>query len=261
MKHTGERDIPEEVFMNPRFQREMACYEFCERYVKNKFVLDQGCGEGYGTFYFSQHAFQVIGIDAFHGVIKEAQRKYQRANLKFCTMDVTRLGFADESFDITTSMAVIEHIKDYPRHIEEAARITKPGGIFILSALNSLQSLHDDAFHFNEFDNFQLKEMLEPYFIDLDIYGLRGITQRVIRYRKDRQKYARKFIRFDPLNLRKFIPQQVYSKIYNFFQTKMRIELKNKYNDDINQITTEDFSVTKNKLESAWNFICVAKKK
>ena len=84
MQHTGERDIPEEPIMNPRFQRELACYEFCNTYVKDKLVLDQGCGDGYGTFHFSQNARQAIGIDVDHDVVKEARNKYQQENLRFC---------------------------------------------------------------------------------------------------------------------------------------------------------------------------------
>ncbi|MFP4082914.1 MAG: class I SAM-dependent methyltransferase [Candidatus Aminicenantes bacterium] len=261
MHYTGERDTPEEAIMKPRFQREMACYEFCNRLIKDKVVLDQGCGDGYGTFFFSQNAFQAIGIDVDHDVIKEARKKYKKANLKYCTMDAARLAFEKGSFDVTTSMAVIEHIKNYAVHIEESARVIKPGGIFILSALNSRQSLHEDAFHYNEFDHYQLKKILVPYFININIYGLRGITQRIIKYREDRQKYARAFIRFDPLNLRKFIPRSFYTKIYNSLQAKMRIKLRNKHYDDIGQITSEDFSISKDELENAWNFIYVCSEK
>lgn len=261
MNHTGERDFPDEMIMRPRFQREFAAYKFCQKYITDKLVLDLGSGEGYGAFYFSKHAKRVIGVDIDPDVVVEARNKYKNDNLEFQVMDVNNLSFDDNFFDVTTSMVIIEHIKNYKKHIEESARVTKSGGLFILGAINRLESLQDDAFHYKEFDHFELRNMLDPYFDSIEIYSIKGITERVINYRQDRQNHARKFIRFDPLNLRKLISRSIYTKVYHYFQIKMRINLSDKYEEGFNQISTEDFSITNNDLESAWNLLCIARKK
>ena len=50
-------------------------------------------------------------------------------------MDATRLGFDDNSFDIATSISVIEHVPDHGDSlmIRELVRVVRPGGLIILS--------------------------------------------------------------------------------------------------------------------------------
>ena len=103
--------------------------------------------------------------------------------------------------------------------------------------------------------------ILKPYFSPIEIYGLKGVTERIIKYRQEQQKRAQKFIKLDPFNLREYIPRSIYTKIYHYFQIKMRRDLQKKYDNELDQISTNDFSITKNELEDAWNLIFVATKK
>ena len=45
--------------------------------------------------------------------------------------DIQALSFGDDSFDVYVSCEVLEHVPDMDRAIQEAARILKPGGLFI----------------------------------------------------------------------------------------------------------------------------------
>lgn len=47
--------------------------------------------------------------------------------------DVTRLSFADASFDFVLSFDVFEHVPDYPRAFAECARVLRPGGRMLFS--------------------------------------------------------------------------------------------------------------------------------
>jgi ribosomal protein L11 methylase PrmA len=53
MKDTGERHILNENFNNKSelylHLMHIATYEYAKNFVKNKKVLDYGCGSGYGT--------------------------------------------------------------------------------------------------------------------------------------------------------------------------------------------------------------------
>jgi len=46
------------------------------------------------------------------------------------------LPFADESFDIVFSIAVLEHVQDPGEVIREAIRVTRPGGTIVMNAPN-----------------------------------------------------------------------------------------------------------------------------
>lgn len=48
--------------------------------------------------------------------------------------DMTRLSFADSSFDAVISLEVLEHIPDFTRAFREAARVLVPGGRLIWTA-------------------------------------------------------------------------------------------------------------------------------
>jgi SAM-dependent methyltransferase len=50
--------------------------------------------------------------------------------------DATDLPFADESFDVVSAVAVIEHINQPLRMLENAYRILRPGGICIVTTPN-----------------------------------------------------------------------------------------------------------------------------
>lgn len=80
--YSGERDYPEDKKTNPRFQRELSAYLFCMNYVENKFVLDAGCGEGFGSHLLSQKAKKVIGIDNSRKTIEEGKTNLQKKQLR-----------------------------------------------------------------------------------------------------------------------------------------------------------------------------------
>jgi SAM-dependent methyltransferase len=55
----------------------------------------------------------------------------RRAHPRVMHQDVQALSFSDDSFDIYVSCEVLEHVPDMDRAISEAARILKPGGLFV----------------------------------------------------------------------------------------------------------------------------------
>jgi len=64
----------------------------------------------------------------------EGRNFSQSSQLVFKCEDATKLSFADNSFDLTCSVSVIEHIYcDYLKAIQEMIRVTKPGGYIYLT--------------------------------------------------------------------------------------------------------------------------------
>lgn len=101
------------------------------RTVKNKRILDVGCGKGDYTSLFNLNNNEVYGLDI---------ADYRLAEYKDCfnfkLYDGKRLPFQDSFFDVVISFDVIEHIEDDREFIREIYRVLKPQGQVFLSTPN-----------------------------------------------------------------------------------------------------------------------------
>lgn len=92
-------------------------------------VLDVGGGPGYFASAFAQRGASYVGLEPDSGEMSAAGIEVAHA----VRGDGTRLPFADNTFDITYSSNVAEHIPHPWDMGEEMLRVTKPGGLVILS--------------------------------------------------------------------------------------------------------------------------------
>jgi O-antigen biosynthesis protein len=129
-------------YNNVTYQRCQFAYQFAADFVRNKKVLDVGCGHGYGTAEMAEHAADITGADYSQETVDNNQARYAEAfpNLKFVQNEVPPLGFADETFEVVTSFQFIEHLERRAAFIEEAYRVLKPGGVLLLSTPNIKRS-------------------------------------------------------------------------------------------------------------------------
>ena len=84
----------------------------------------------------AEEATSVVGIDPaerFQGAGVRLGRERGMRNLHFALADGMALPFADRTFDLVLSHAVIEHVADAPRYLRECARVLAPGGHVYLS--------------------------------------------------------------------------------------------------------------------------------
>lgn len=98
-------------------------------------VLDIGCGNGRFYPLLAERKVEYVGLDNSRGLLDEARAKYP--GVTFTEEDATALPFPDRSFDIAFSFATIHHIPSKAlRHafVREAARVLKPGSVFIVTA-------------------------------------------------------------------------------------------------------------------------------
>ncbi|MEI4800709.1 class I SAM-dependent methyltransferase [Bacillus sp. NPDC077411] len=102
--------------------------------VKEKRVIDIGCGGGIYTKQLAMMgAAEVIGVDFSNQMIQAAKENCTHtSNVSFIQGDAYNIPFADETFDIVLSRAVIHHLDYIPKFLQEAYRILKRGGILIL---------------------------------------------------------------------------------------------------------------------------------
>lgn len=109
-------------------------------------VLDLGCGPGsfLSILAVEKKDIDATGVDVAAKQIEFATREIASADpkgrLKFVRLEDAdmRLPFPDASFDVVTSIEVIEHIHPYfsLKLIEEAKRVLKPDGKIIVTTPN-----------------------------------------------------------------------------------------------------------------------------
>jgi 2-polyprenyl-3-methyl-5-hydroxy-6-metoxy-1,4-benzoquinol methylase len=128
-------------------------YTFAAQFVKDRYVADVGCGSGYGCAILKKSGtLKVCGSDLSEHAINFAKSRYSDF-AEFTIQSITDLKeYHDDSFDITISSEVLEHIKEHgmeERAINELKRITRNGGLIIIGTPNS-ELLGDHGFSFDK---------------------------------------------------------------------------------------------------------------
>jgi phosphatidylethanolamine/phosphatidyl-N-methylethanolamine N-methyltransferase len=99
-------------------------------------VLEAGVGTGLSLGYYPSHA-EVHGVDLSEDMLRRAQDKVEKRGLTHVkslqVMDVTRLGFPDETFDAVTAQFIITLVPEPETALAEFARVLKPGGEIVLA--------------------------------------------------------------------------------------------------------------------------------
>jgi ubiquinone/menaquinone biosynthesis C-methylase UbiE len=96
-------------------------------------VLDVGCGTGFGTEGLLQYTDDVYGLDQSVHQLEKAWAKFGKTDqVNFYRGDAERLPFADDSFDHYWSSGSIEYWPNPVDALEEARRVTRPGGTVLM---------------------------------------------------------------------------------------------------------------------------------
>ncbi len=133
LEFTGERVVPGLVDAD-LFNEHLARYRFAARFSA-RFILDAGCGTGYGTAEFGAAA-RVVAMDISEETVAHARRAFGRPGVHFLAGDCAALPFADGSFDLVAAFETIEHLERWRDLLTEARRVLQPGGVLLVSTPN-----------------------------------------------------------------------------------------------------------------------------
>mgnify|MGYP001388435819 CR=1 FL=1 len=97
-----------------------------------KRVLEVGCGRGSLSAYFANNGYDCTLLDKSGKVIDIAKESFYKLGLEseFIVGDVNNLPFEEETFDLITSIGLLEHFEDIKKPIEEQVRVLSKGGVF-----------------------------------------------------------------------------------------------------------------------------------
>ena len=135
-----ETDIFVPKGFKPKTQRQLTFvnyHQLIKSFIGGKKIetgLELGCGRGTISLYLSSYdGVKMTLLDLSEDAIKLARSNFENHNQegKFVVGDSGKLPFEDNSFDLTISMGLLEHLSDYPQTIKEQYRVLKPGGVMI----------------------------------------------------------------------------------------------------------------------------------
>lgn len=122
-------------------------------------ILDVGCGTGANIEMLAQYG-DAEGVDVSDDALEFCRRK----GLKVQKGLAETLPYADETFELTTALDVIEHLDDDVAGLKEMVRVTKSGGysLFFVPAFMWLWGVQDDiSNHRIRYTRSQIVERIE----------------------------------------------------------------------------------------------------
>ena len=125
--YDDSRVVPQEVFDRLRGGLE------ARRIVSSRTNLaDIGCGTGQYLAVFADSCASVTGIDVSEKMLAVAREKLAgHPNVTLIRCDATAIDLDADQFDVTISSKLFLHIADWQKAIDEAVRVTRPGGYFV----------------------------------------------------------------------------------------------------------------------------------
>ena len=165
-----------------------------------KTILDVGCGTGRLVHFLNKNSYQAYGCDTAKEAISLAKKINQDSKIKWG--QASQLPYKNDSFDLITSISVIEHLTktQVQKFLSEATRVLKSGGFifFVTPNFSSPARLlfgkkwfaYKDPTHINFFTPKSLKLLLAKY-------GFKNVKFR------HKSAYNAPFVWYLPLPLRK----------------------------------------------------------
>lgn len=174
----GENRVAPGFAWNELYIHSAKRYLFASDRVKGMYVLDLGCGVGYGAKFLARQAKQVVAADVDeyplrYGEMTYPDEKVQRVHIM--PVNATQgLPFEDSCFDAVVCFEVIEHVpvEQMEPFFAEIARVMKPGGVVILSTPNKHVYIHyPDPHHVSLMTLDEFRRLLESRFNHVQVFG------------------------------------------------------------------------------------------
>jgi SAM-dependent methyltransferase len=96
--------------------------------LKEKWVIDVGCGAGRFLDAASVSECEIVGVDISSAIEAAKENLAGRTNVHFVQASIYDLPFRDEAFDYGYCIGVIQHTPDTAASLHAVTKMVKPGG-------------------------------------------------------------------------------------------------------------------------------------
>ncbi len=174
---TGERTVPGIVEENYWFRRHEAAYLALRPYCVDAFVLEAGCGEGYGADLLARDAVGVLGIDYDAMTLTHVAKAYPRVHTARANLAALPVGTS--TVDVVANFQVIEHLWDQEGFLRECLRVLRPGSRLLITTPNRItfspgRDTPLNPFHTRELAPAEMAELLREAGFEVEfLAGLR----------------------------------------------------------------------------------------
>jgi ubiquinone/menaquinone biosynthesis C-methylase UbiE len=138
LNYAYETDPPMGIPLSPEDAKDRFCVQLYHHVASQadllgKNVLEVSCGHGGGASYITRtfKPAKYKGLDLNPTGIAFCKEHHQLPGLDFIKGDAENLPFVRETFDAVINVEASHCYPDFPRFLDEVARVLKPGGHFL----------------------------------------------------------------------------------------------------------------------------------
>lgn len=143
--------------------------------VRDKKVLDAGCGPGVYSEWLTEHGASVVALDASPQMIELAKRRLgSTADIRQADLNRPLAFLGDAAFDIVLSPLVLEYVEDWRRVFAELYRVLRPGGCLVFSVTHP----------FFDYNYFGTGNYFETELVDSEWGGFGSVRVRMPSFRR-----------------------------------------------------------------------------
>jgi SAM-dependent methyltransferase len=247
---TGERVSTSAGGFNPTWQRHVAAYRLCARWLPAGKLLDLGCGVGHS--YRELEPRTTVGLDLDAAALAGQERETVHA-------DMRSIPLPDASFASVLMVHSIEHVPDPETVLAEVARVLEPGGTAVLVTPNRLTFARPDEvidpYHYRELDAGQLRALCRPWFEQVELHGVFGSPAYQAIVAAELRRLER-MLRLDPLRLRALVPRWARKRLYDALLRRARRDP----DPAAEAISPSDFEIRDEGLGEALDVVAVCRR-
>jgi SAM-dependent methyltransferase/uncharacterized protein YbaR (Trm112 family) len=108
-------------------------------YLKDKIILEVGCGKGRHTFYASKLAKEIVAVDLGKAVDVAFLNNKNLSNIYFVQADIYNLPFKNNFFDLVFSIGVLHHLPTPEQGFRKLVNVLKNSGDILIYVYHSFE--------------------------------------------------------------------------------------------------------------------------